>query len=195
MFGQYASAYESPDYEIAAEHEEFEVRTYAPYLIAETAVPDGAFEAGRRAAFRRLFDYIGGANIVGQKIDMTVPVTQQPAAGERIAMTVPVTTAQDEAGQVMRFALPSRFNLANAPIPSDPRVALRELPGERLAVRRYSGRSNEANFVRERDALFSDLERLGIAVIGPARFAVYSGPFTPWFARRNEVQVPVDIHR
>ncbi len=95
----------------------------------------------------------------------------------------------------MRFALPSKFTLASAPMPSDSRVGIRELTGEHLAVRRYSGRSNEANFVREREALMAELEGAGIVAIGPARFAVYSGPFTPWFARRNEVQVPVAVDR
>ena len=38
-----------------------EVRRYAPFVIAEIAVP-GAFEDAGNAAFTALFDYISGAN-------------------------------------------------------------------------------------------------------------------------------------
>jgi hypothetical protein len=186
-----ALAYESPQFVVVASMDGYEVRDYAPFLVAETAV-DGASERGRNAAFRRLFRYISGGNAGERKIEMTVPVIQQPRRGERIEMTVPVTTETRAGGEVMQFMLPRAYDMATAPLPSDPGVQLREVPGERLAVRRYSGRSTEARFARERDALLAQLAAERMPVSGPARFAVYNGPLTPWFARRNEVMVPLD---
>jgi hypothetical protein len=186
-----AAAYESPDFVVAVSRDGYEIRDYAPFLVAETAVT-GGFDRGRNAAFRRLFRYISGGNAGERKIAMTVPVIQQPRRGERIAMTAPVTTAASATGgEVMQFMLPRDYDMASAPLPVDPQVELRELPAERLAVRRYSGRSTEAGFARERDALLATLAADGLQASGPARFAVYNGPFTPWFARRNEVMVPL----
>ncbi len=185
-----AAAYESPEFTVVASREDYEVRDYASFLVAETSV-EGSFDRGRTDAFRRLFRYISGGNAGERKIAMTVPVIQQPR-GERIAMTVPVTTAAGYDGrEVMQFMLPRAFDLDSAPLPSDPKVQLRELPAERLAVRRYSGRSTERGFQRERDALLAQLAADGLQAAGPARFAVYSGPLTPWFVRRNEVMVPL----
>lgn len=190
-----ASAYESPEHTVVASREGYEIRDYAPLLVVETAV-DGSFESGRNAAFRRLFDYISGGNAGERKIAMTVPVIQQPSRGARVAMTAPVTTAADPEGrEVMQFMLPRAFTMESAPLPSDPQVQLRELPAERLAVRRYSGRSSESGFQRERDVLLALLAADGLRSAGAARFAVYSGPFTPWFARRNEVMVPILVAR
>jgi len=189
--GQAASAYESPAHVVVVTQDGYEIRDYAAFLVAETAV-EGSFDRGRNPAFRRLFGYISGANSGERKIAMTVPVIQQPGRGDRVAMTVPVTTATGpDGGEVMQFMLPRAFDSSTAPLPSDPQVRLRELPAERLAVRRYSGRSSEAGFMREREALMAQLASDGLEPAGPARFAVYSGPLTPWFVRRNEVMVPL----
>jgi hypothetical protein len=185
------SAYESPEFAVVATRDGYEIRDYAPFVVAQTAVT-GSFERGRNAAFRRLFGYISGGNAGERKIAMTVPVIQQARPGERIAMTAPVTTSTGpDGGEVMQFILPRAYDLETAPLPSDPRVQVVGLPAERLAVRRYSGRSTEAGFERERDVLLALLAADGVQVAGPARFAVYNGPFVPWFARRNEVMVPV----
>jgi hypothetical protein len=186
------AAPESPAFVVVASREGYEIRDYAPFLVAETGVV-GSFERGRNAAFRRLFGYISGANAGDRKIAMTAPVIQQSRGGERISMTVPVTTTASPGGEVMQFMLPRAYDRESAPLPTDPQVALREMPAERLAVRRYAGRSTEAGFERERDALLAQLAVDGLQAAGPARFAVYNGPFTPWFARRNEVMVPLGV--
>ena len=185
-----AMAYEEPSHDVVEIREGFEIRRYAPMLVAETDMPGGR-EAGGSAAFRRLFDYIAGNNRARRKIEMTVPVTMAPTS-EPIEMTAPVTT-QATAGRepTMAFVLPSRFTPETAPEPVDPAVRLRVVPQQWLAVRRYSGRTTEANFRREADALLQALAAAGLTPLGPAQMAVYDGPFTPWFMRRNEALVPV----
>jgi hypothetical protein len=190
LFGAAApvSAYEEPHYSVERAYEGFELRRYAPQLVVETTVR-GEFDAARNAAFRRLFRYISGANRPGEKIAMTVPVTS--ARGEKIAMTVPVTSRDDAEGTVMRFVVPSRFTADTVPQPADPTVTVRALPARTIAARRYSGRATRENYERELAQLRARLAATGMVPVGEPAFAVYNGPFTPWFMRRNEVLIEV----
>lgn len=185
-----AMAYDEPRYERVATHEGFELRRYAPMLVVETDMPGGR-DAGGNAAFRRLFGYISGGNQGRQPIEMTVPVVMGPT-GEKIEMTTPVLTQPGGAEPpTMRFVLPARFTPETAPRPSDPALRLRGLPEQWLAVRRYSGVTSEARFREQAEALMQALPAAGLAPIGPPQLAVYDGPFTLWFLRRNEVLLPV----
>ncbi|MCW8984183.1 MAG: heme-binding protein [Thermoanaerobaculales bacterium] len=58
---------------IVADHGDFEIRRYAPMILAETRV-DSDFEKAGNEAFRRLFGYISGDNAARAKIEMTAPV-------------------------------------------------------------------------------------------------------------------------
>lgn len=189
-----AAAYEQPPFSVVTQHEGFEIRSYPPYLVAETT-EEGDFESARNAAFRRLFDYISGGNKAGERIPMTIPVTSNATErGEKIEMTAPVTTTAvpDARSHLMQFVVPAKYTLETAPQPLDARVKLRLLDAQWVAVRTYSGRWNEANY-RENEAwLLQGLAQAGYKLKGTPTFAVYNGPFTPWFLRRNEVMIPVE---
>lgn len=181
-----AMALEEPAYTVEQTFDEFELRRYAPYLVVETAADS------RNAAFRRLFNYIAGRNVAQQKIEMTVPVVMNPPGqGEKIEMTAPVVSQ----GQTMQFVLPARFTLDTAPRPADAAVRLRAIEAQWLAVRRYSGTWSERNFAQNEAALRAAAQTAGFTATGPARFAAYNGPLTPWFMRRNEVLLPVAAPR
>ncbi|MDZ7764792.1 MAG: heme-binding protein [Melioribacteraceae bacterium] len=68
-------AYEEPEYKVIGEYDEFEIREYSSYLVAETVI-DSTFEDAGSAAFNILFDYISGGNIKKEEIEMTIPVNQ-----------------------------------------------------------------------------------------------------------------------
>jgi hypothetical protein len=130
--------------------------------------------------------------VAQQKIEMTVPVVMEaPGAGEKIEMTAPVVSQ----GQTMQFVLPARFTLDTAPRPADAAVRLRAIEAQWLAVRRYSGTWSERNFAQNEAALRAAAQAAGLTATGPARFAAYNGPLTPWFMRRNEVLLPVAAPR
>jgi hypothetical protein len=77
--------------------------------------------------------------------------------------------------------------MATLPVPSDERVTLREVPGERQAVLRYSGLAGP-EVVRARvDELRALLEREGLEAIGEPVSARYDPPWTLPFLRRNEI--------
>ena len=91
LAGANAVAIEEPEYEVVQTYPDFELRRYAPYLVAETEVT-GDFDEVGNSAFRILAAYIFGENRTQEKMEMTAPVNQRPEAGEgeKMAMTAPV---------------------------------------------------------------------------------------------------------
>ena len=83
-----AMATEEPKYTAHLSEGAFELRQYAPYLVAETAVA-GDMDAASNQGFRNIADFIFGNNQApGQsgsaKIAMTAPVTVEPRAASRM---------------------------------------------------------------------------------------------------------------
>ena len=87
----------------------------------------------------------------------------------------------------VQFLLPKGITLATAPEPVDPRVQLREVPGSRVAVIRYSGFWSQANFDEHLGKLEAALRAAKLHRAGEPTLSRYNAPFTPWFLRRNEI--------
>lgn len=187
-----AKAYEEPEYELVHVFEDYELRRYAPQLVAETQV-SGSFDETGNEAFRILAAFISGENRAQRKLAMTAPVSQEPVS-EEIAMTAPVSQRPvpgTERTWIFRFVMPARYTRETLPEPTDPRVAIRELPARLMAARRFSGFWRESRFRENEAALLAALERAGLEPSGEPGYARYNSPFTPWFLRRNEVWVEI----
>lgn len=186
-----AMAIEQPEYTVVRQDGAFELRRYAPYLLAETEVESGFMEAGN-VAFGRLFRYISGDNTARAEIAMTAPV-EQAKRGEKIAMTAPVEQAREGGVYRVAFVVPRKYDRDTVPQPTDPRVRIREVPARSIAVWRYSGRWTEENFREHERELRGKLAALGLKAEpgDSAIIARYDAPFMPWFMRRNEVLIPV----
>ena len=178
-------AIEEPSYEVVQQLDGAEVRQYAPYVVAQVLVSGPADRAGNEA-FPILAGYIFGKNKGARKFDMTAPVTQA-AVPVKLDMTAPVTQAEAPGGYLVQFVLPKGITLATAPEPVDPRVQLREVPGSRVAVVRYSGFWSQANFDEHLGKLEAALRAAQLPWAGEPTLSRYNAPFTPWFMRRNEV--------
>lgn len=179
--------YEGPAYTVERRDGAFELRRYAPQIVAEVTVR-GDRRAALSRGFRVLAGYIFGGNDGAAKVAMTSPVAQEPA---RIAMTAPV--AQEQAGDawVVRFTMPSDFTLATLPRPRDEAIRLVELPGDRQAVLRFSGLAGAGTWIAREADLAAWVAARGLTPAGPVRHYWYDDPFTlPW-RRRNEVAQPV----
>ena len=90
----HAMAIEEPKYEVIQVDGPFEIRHYAPILIAETMI-EGDMDEASNKGFRLIADFIFGNNQVpnsneNSRIAMTTPVTMEPVS-TKIAMTAPVT--------------------------------------------------------------------------------------------------------
>lgn len=181
---------EEAKYNVVSKDRNYEVREYAPHVIAETVV-EGALEDAGNRAFDRLFAYISGKNRSRGKIAMTAPVSQE-AAPEKIAMTSPVGQRRAEGGWAVSFTMPASYSMETLPVPDDPEVKLRLVPARRVAAVRYSGVWSEERYQRYRGELESWIRQKGFTKLGEPVWARYNPPFTPWFLRRNEILIPVD---
>ena len=163
-------AYEEANYEVVKENKEYEIRKYSDRLVIETNSIEGN-------GFRKLFNYISGNNEESQEIKMTVPVTQEIKNG---SMT-------------MQFYLPLKFNKDNAPKPSNSDIKILNIEGGYYAAIKYSGRSSDKNFSKNKDILEKELKQDNITIIGPPIRASYNSPFTLPMLKRNEVMYRINL--
>ncbi len=185
-----AMAVEEAKYTVVLNEDNFEVRQYAPHVLAETIV-DGDLEGAGNKAFNLLFKYIDGNNKKQEKVAMTAPVSQG-AAGEKIAMTAPVVQQRENDKWVVSFMMPASYTLETLPEPNDPNVVLRQVPERYMAAVRYSGFWSEKLYRQHLDDLTAWMAKQGIKPMGEPIWARYNPPFMPWFLRRNEILVPVE---
>ena len=165
-----AMAYEESNYEVVKENKEYEIRKYSDRLVIETNSIEGN-------GFRKLFNYISGNNEENQEIKMTVPVTQEIKNGN----------------MTMQFYLPLKFNKDNAPKPSNSDIKILTIEGGYYAVIRYSGRSSDKNFIKNKDILEKQLKQDNIEIISPPIRASYNSPFTLPMLKRNEVMYKINL--
>lgn len=180
-----AAAYEEPAYELRSTAVDYEVRYYAPYLVAQTTVQGDFGDTGIKG-FRRLAGYIFGANSQLQSDGQRESV--------RMAMTTPVTrqrTADQQRATTYSFVMEAAYTEETLPVPDSEAVTIHRHPGGLMAVLRYSGRTTEKRFNAHVAELLAALERDKVVVTGEAVSAVYDGPFTLPFRRRNEVLIPI----
>jgi len=168
---------EQAKYEVLKKIGKIEVRRY-PYLVI--ARVDGYGDEG----FNLLFRFISGENRQKSDIAMTAPVVS-----EEIAMTAPVLS---EKGSIA-FIMPEGFTVETTPEPVDDRVKIVEIPERVVVALRFSGRWSNSIFKKKSEELLAEIEKAGLKVVGQVYSMRYNGPFTPWFLRRNEVAVPIEL--
>ena len=184
---------EEASYQLVQKDEQFEVRDYAPLVVAETRVNADFKEAGN-TAFRRLFAYISGENETNEEIAMTSPVIAESGSndsGEKIAMTAPVFSQKEGEAWLYKFVLPDTYSLNNAPRPLNPDVALTETAPTRVAALRYAGRATAKAQASNAIKLIDWVESQGLVAQSEPRWAGYNPPWTLPPFRRNEVLIDV----
>ena len=164
-------AYEEANYEVVSKNELYEIRKYSDRLAVETMT------SGIDSNFRKLFNYISGRNDTQEKIKMTTPVTQVEKNGN----------------MSMQFYLPSKFNKDNAPKPSNSEIKILTIEGGYYAVIKYSGRSSDKNFLKNKDILEKQLKQDNVVILSPPIRASYNSPFTLPILKRNEVMYRVNL--
>ncbi len=123
---------ETPPYTVLQRRAAYEVRRYAPFLVAQVALPQRA--GGPPAGFGTLARYIFGANDKGTKMEMTTPVlTRMPAAGG-----VP-------GGMSMAFPMERKWgdDAAALPAPQDASVGRAAVPGAVRTAATFAGIATE----------------------------------------------------
>lgn len=193
-----ASVEEAP-YQLILKDGQYEIRDYAPLLVAETRV-DASVEKAGNQAFRTLFAYISGENEGSEKIAMTAPVTSETQSGgsgdpdesgDTIEMTAPVTFQKSDDVWRYRFVLPEKYTLNTAPQPSNPKVTLIEIEPKRVAAIQYNWLATDKARSRNTQALNDWIQSQGLDAQSEPRFAGYNPPWTLPPFRRNEVLVDI----
>jgi len=199
-----AMALEEPKYEVIQADGNFEIRKYAPLLVAETLI-DGDMDEASNKGFRLIADYIFGNNQAADSsaaanISMTAPVTVEPVS-KKIAMTAPVTVEPQvsesnmQAAQKWRihFVMPSQYTLANIPKPKNEAVILREIPSKIFLVHSYSWLNTLSRVQNKTDAALEWANRKGLKVIGVPQLSRYDPPWTLPMFKRNEIMLEIAV--
>lgn len=191
LFAGVAMAIEEPKYNVIEQSGDFELREYAPKIIAETVI-SGDLDDASSAGFKRIADYIFGNNTASaggnEKISMTAPVTME-AKSEKMSMTAPVTMEKKDGKWRMDFVMPSQYTMQTLPKPNNPDVRLREVPSQQYAVIRFSWFAGDEKVAKKTSELLAWMKEKNITPKGSPELARYNPPWTPPFMRRNEVMI------
>jgi DNA gyrase inhibitor GyrI len=125
-------AIEKPGYETIEKDGKFEVRKYEAIPVVSAPMDN---MGQRDQSFRKLFQYISGANEKKQKIAMTSPVFMEGKADDK---------GENPNGR-MSFVVPAAIAKTGTPQPDGEGLKTSEIKGGKVAVLRFSGWDNEAN--------------------------------------------------
>lgn len=177
-----------PQYTVIKKYLDFEIRRYKSVLVAETLIPT-VKSKDTNSAFTILAKYIFGKN-QSQARERMERETSHPI---KIPMTAPVNLDRTTSGAFLQFFLPSEILENNAPTPDDARVKIRRIPERIIGVKEYSGIWSENRFELKAKELIDALKSESYVIKSNPIFARYDPPWKPWFLRRNEVWIEVEL--
>jgi len=183
---------EQPTFEVVGRTGGFEVRTYAPKLVAEVEV-EGDAEVATSAGFRVLAGYIFGANVSREEIAMTSPVDLRKTS-TKIEMTSPVDRSRRGDRWVVTFTMPSKWTKETLPKPTSSRVRIVEVPKKSFMIDSFSGSPGSAELEKRSEKLRGAAAAAGYEIVDPNPvYAQYDPPWTMGFLRRNELMLEVKL--
>jgi hypothetical protein len=192
IFAGTVMAIEEPQFTVLEKTPPFELRAYAPMILAEVQV-EGDLDEASSQGFRLIAAYIFGQNQVSEKIAMTAPVAveEQLPKSAKIAMTAPVNIESNAGKWTVSFVMPSEYTLESLPKPLNPKVQIRQIPAVKRAVISFSGFYNENKVAEKTLELEQWMKTRNLQPISAPKFARYNPPWTLPFFRRNEIMIDV----
>ncbi|XP_071948050.1 uncharacterized protein [Antedon mediterranea] len=175
--------YESPDYSVMCSTEDYEVRRYNASVWMSTSVIDFSRQTAGSRAFRRLYQYITGANREGVQIPMTIPViTRTEATCSPFKLFKNYTYS---------FYLPVEF-WDNTPTPTNEKVFMERFPATTFYVSTFCGYMNSFKVAYQLYKLKNALDASNKSYVDNFYLtAGYNKP-TQFFDRTNEIWIPFD---
>ena len=159
-------------YEVQRKDGRFEVRRYPGVAVARTAMRNH----GEDDSFRRLFDFISGANVRNEHIAMTTPVLLEGEPG---------------APGTMSFLMPETTERRGVPHPRAGGIDCRAATGGEGGRPALPGRdAREARAAGDRGVARLDARPL-LESEGEPIIAYYDAPFIPGPLRRNEAMLRI----
>lgn len=179
-------AIEEPKFTLIEKDGPFEIRLYAPKMIAEVSIT-GNLKDSSNKGFRLIANYIFGNNTdssgTNKKISMTAPVVMRAE---------PKRAQESKKRWIMYFVMPSQYTRSTIPRPNNPNVILRDVGEKKLAVLRFSGLVNEEKIAGKAKKLREWVDTIKMNPLSPPELARYNPPWTLPFLRRNEVLMEIE---
>ena len=172
-----------PDFRALKTDGDFQIRDYGAMTVAETLV-QGPRKVALGQGFQIIADYIFAKSRPGEKIAMTVPVTQD--SGDPMASDPPLFDDELDGAWRTRFVMPAGRSAEDLPEPPAG-VALVDLPPRKVAVVSFAGRADDRMLADAEDRLRGWLVRNGEKSTAEPEYAFYNSPVIPGPLRRNEV--------
>ncbi|XP_061736391.1 uncharacterized protein soul5l [Nerophis ophidion] len=164
-------------FEVVCRTDEYEVRHYSPTRWVSTDAEAYFMGVGAAMAFRRLFQYITGANDAGVQMDMTAPVL----------VKIPEETKMWEpAIYTLSFPMPAAYQ-RKPPAPTNDKLYFTEMPEMDVYVRSYGGWMLSVTSRLHAHLLTKELERVRASYNHSYHYGVgYDSPLK-LLNRHNEV--------
>ena len=161
---------ETPEYELIKKSGSFEIRKYAPMVMARTQVSSDYNEATSRG-FRRIANYIFGGNDGSVEIAMTAPV---------------ITGSPVDANGIyeIAFVMPKSYDKAKLPKPNSLNVELNS-----IATISFGGWATGSRVKKFQKKLDNWISQQGLKKIGNFMVAQYNSPWALPPFRHNEIMV------
>ncbi len=161
----------------------------APAMATEQAFPPtapGVTEVKTLPA-GVLLKSTGRGNYFEQSDGLFMPLFRY-ISRHNISMTTPVEARISDAAMYFWVAESQHAKVAG----SEGAVEVQRIPERRVASLGIKGNYTRGNFEKNRATLLAWIAgQTDIEAIGEPYGVFWNGPFTPWFAKRSEVHVPV----
>ena len=174
---------EEPEFRALKTDGDFQIRDYGAMTVAETLV-QGPRKAALGQGFQIIADYIFAKSRPGEKIAMTVPVTQD--SGDPMASDPPLFDDELDGAWRTRFVMPAGRSADDLPEPPAG-IALVDLAPRKVAVVSFAGRADDRMLADAEDRLRGWLARISEKSTAEPEYAFYNSPVIPGPLRRNEV--------
>ena len=169
---------ETPEYKLLKKSGSFEVREYAPMVIARTLV-DADFKEATSTGFRRVANYIFGGNNKRMEIAMTAPVISNSPIDVKDSYEI-------------AFVMPKSHNIEILPEPDNFNVQVLERNLGQVAVISFGGWASKSRVERYHNKLKEWVVKENYNLKGNFMIAQYNSPWILPPFRHNEIMVQVD---
>lgn len=166
-----------PRYTLIAVKKGYEIRKYEATKWVGTTVPSMSFTTALHIAYGKIVAYISGANSANEKIPMATPIATKVVPGQGPAC--------DSNFTVLLF-IPFAFQ-SKAPAPTDPQVALVDLPAVTAYVTSFGGWEADNELQEEASDLANTLIDDNVDYVKDFYLTASYDPPTKDTGRHNEV--------
>ena len=166
-----------PKYSLVAVKKGYEIRKYEATKWVGTTIPSMSFTTALHIAYGKIAAYISGANSASEKIPMATPIATKVVPGQGPAC--------DSNFTVLLF-IPFAYQ-SKAPAPTDPQVALVDLPAITAYVTSFGGWEADNELQQEASDLANTLIDDNLDYVKDFYLTASYDPPTKDTGRHNEV--------